>query len=91
MELEVGLILWWSCPCQLPGEWLFSAFWMVGDEAKASSRASTFLGVASESGMLRSVEREDCADRDGDFVCCEARRRPWGAELNLTRLEFACL
>jgi hypothetical protein len=56
---------------------------MVGDEAKASSRAAGLLVAASESAMLRSVEREDCAERDGDFVCCDARRRLWGAEPSL--------
>jgi hypothetical protein len=42
------------------------------------------LEAAPESPMLRSVERDDCADRAGDFVCCEARRRLCGVEASLT-------
>lgn len=42
-------------------------FWMVGEDARASSRAAARLAIASESAMLRRVEREDCAESDGDF------------------------
>jgi hypothetical protein len=65
-------------------------FIIVGEEARASSRAIRLLVDMSESAMLRSVEREDCADSDGDFVCFvnEAWRRLWDAEPNLTWLAF---
>lgn len=81
MELAEGLSRRWSRPRQLPGEWLLGAVWMVGDEARTLSRVVMLLVEATESVGFRSVEREDCAesedcaDSDGDFVCCEARRR----------------
>jgi hypothetical protein len=50
---------------------------------QGTGRSEHFEVAASESAMLRSVEREDCAERDGDFVCCDARRRLWGAEPSL--------
>lgn len=33
--------------------------------------------------MLRSVDREDCAESGGDCFCCEARRRLWGGKPSL--------
>jgi hypothetical protein len=82
--LEASLARRWFCGFQLLGEVLRMPFWMVGDDASRSSREGACLGDAPESPMFRSVEREDCADSAGDFVCCEVRRRFCGAKANLT-------
>jgi hypothetical protein len=57
---------------------------MVGDEARASSRIDACRAAAPAASMVRSVEREDRDDSGGDFVSCDARRRPGGTEANLT-------
>lgn len=41
---------------------------MVGEDASASARAPEAFAFASESLMLRSVERELCAERGGDLI-----------------------